>query len=176
VSEYRQPASIHTALYNSSCSIATEVSFNYDNVTFVLLFTCIPTLISLSLPLWLYSPLDFGRFFNFLIYIRLVGLLGRGISKSQDRFLHTDQHKHRINADRHPCLEWDSNLRSRCSSERRRFIPGGHCDRRGFLYTRLFITEMKWRFCFWLKIMLADIEKMYQCSFCQNSLVEFDWT
>jgi hypothetical protein len=30
---------------------------------------------------------------------------------------------HRINAHRHPCLEWDSNPRSQLSSERRRFIP-----------------------------------------------------
>jgi hypothetical protein len=37
-----------------------------------------------------------------------VGLLGRGISPSQGRYLHTEQHKRRINAHRHPCLEWDS--------------------------------------------------------------------
>jgi hypothetical protein len=30
-----------------------------------------------------------------------VGLLGRGISPSQDRYLHSGQHKHRINADIH---------------------------------------------------------------------------
>jgi hypothetical protein len=33
--------------------------------------------------LWLYSPLDLGRFFSFLIYTQSVGLLGRGISTSQ---------------------------------------------------------------------------------------------
>jgi hypothetical protein len=32
-------------------------------------------------------------------------LLGRGISPSQGRYLHTEQHKHRINALRHPCLK-----------------------------------------------------------------------
>jgi hypothetical protein len=32
-------------------------------------------------------------------------------------------HKHRINADRRPCLEWDSNPRSQCLSERRDFMP-----------------------------------------------------
>jgi hypothetical protein len=37
-----------------------------------------------------------------------VGLLRRGISLSQGRYLHTEQHKHRINAHRYPCLEWDS--------------------------------------------------------------------
>jgi hypothetical protein len=30
---------------------------------------------------------------------------------------------HRINAQRHLCLEWDSNPRSQCSSGRRLFIP-----------------------------------------------------
>jgi hypothetical protein len=33
------------------------------------------------------------------------------------------KHKHRINVHRHPCLEWDSNSRSQCSSGRRQFIP-----------------------------------------------------
>jgi hypothetical protein len=37
------------------------------------------------------------------------------ISTSQGLYLH----KHRINADRHPCLQWDSDPRSQCSSERR---------------------------------------------------------
>jgi hypothetical protein len=56
--------------------------------------------------------LDLGRFFSFLIYTQSVGLLERGIGPSQGRYLHTEQHKHRINANRHPCLEWDSNPRS----------------------------------------------------------------
>jgi hypothetical protein len=37
--------------------------------------------------------------------------------------IYTGQHKHRINADRQPCLEWDSNSRSKRSSERRQFMP-----------------------------------------------------
>jgi hypothetical protein len=65
---------------------------------------------------------DLGRFFSFLIYTQSIGLLGRGISPSQGRYLHAKQHKHRINAHRHPCLEWDSNPRSECSSGRRQFI------------------------------------------------------
>jgi hypothetical protein len=32
-------------------------------------------------------------------------------------------HKHRINAYKHPCLEWDSNPRSQNSRERRQFMP-----------------------------------------------------
>jgi hypothetical protein len=33
-----------------------------------------------------------------------IGHLGRGISPSQGRYLHTGQHKHRINAHRHVCM------------------------------------------------------------------------
>jgi hypothetical protein len=47
-----------------------------------------------------------------------VGLLGRWISPSQERCLYT----HRINAGKHPCLEWDSNPWSQCSSGRRQFM------------------------------------------------------
>jgi hypothetical protein len=46
--------------------------------------------------------------FSFLILRQLVGLVGRGISPSQGRYLH----KHRIDTDKHPCLEWDPNPRS----------------------------------------------------------------
>jgi hypothetical protein len=66
---------------------------------------------------------DLGRFFSFSIYTQSVGLLGRGISPSQGRYLCTEQHTHRINAHRQPCLEWDSKPRSQCSSGRRRFMP-----------------------------------------------------
>jgi hypothetical protein len=36
---------------------------------------------------------DLSRFFSFLIYTQAAGLLGRGISPSQGRYLHTEQHK-----------------------------------------------------------------------------------
>jgi hypothetical protein len=72
--------------------------------------------------LWLYNPcVPWPR--NFLIYAQSVGLLGRGISPSQGRYINTEQHKHRINAQGHPCLEWDSNPRFQCTSGRRRFMP-----------------------------------------------------
>jgi hypothetical protein len=53
--------------------------------------------------LWLYSLLlDLGLFFSFLIFFtQSVGLLGGLISPSQGRYLHTGQHKHRINEDIH---------------------------------------------------------------------------
>jgi hypothetical protein len=47
---------------------------------------------------------DLGKFFSSLIYTQQVELLGRGISLTQDHYLHTEQHKHRINADRQLCL------------------------------------------------------------------------
>jgi hypothetical protein len=59
---------------------------------------------------------DLGRFFSFLLYTPSLGLLGWRISPSQGRYLHTRQHKHRINAR-------DSNPRAQRSSRRRRFMP-----------------------------------------------------
>jgi hypothetical protein len=41
---------------------------------------------------------DLGRFFSFLIYTQSLGLLGRLIGPSQGLYLHTGQHKHRINS------------------------------------------------------------------------------
>jgi hypothetical protein len=80
--------------------------------------------IYLSIYLWLYSPLlGLGRFSVSWSYTQIVGLLGRGISPSQGLYLHTEQHKHRINTHRHPCLKWDSNLISQCLNERRQFLP-----------------------------------------------------
>jgi hypothetical protein len=39
------------------------------------------------------APVDLGRFFSFLICTKSVGLFGRGISPSQGRYPHTEQHK-----------------------------------------------------------------------------------
>jgi hypothetical protein len=36
---------------------------------------------------------DLGRFFSFLIHTQSVRILGRGISPSQIRYLHTEEHK-----------------------------------------------------------------------------------
>jgi hypothetical protein len=66
---------------------------------------------SLCVSIWFYSPMDPGCFSRFSIYTQSVELLGRGISPSQGRYLHTEQHKHRINEHGYPCLEWDSNPR-----------------------------------------------------------------
>jgi hypothetical protein len=63
--------------------------------------------------------LDLGHFFSFFIFYRVDRTPWTGISPSQGMYLHTGQHKHRINAHRHPCFEWDSNQRSQCFSRRR---------------------------------------------------------
>jgi hypothetical protein len=52
-------------------------------------------------------------------FTQSVALLGRGISPSQGRYLHTGLHKHRINA----CLEWDSNPGPPCLSGQSQFMP-----------------------------------------------------
>jgi hypothetical protein len=56
-------------------------------------------------------------------YTQSVGLLGRLISPSQGLYPYIKQHKRRINAHRHPCLEWDSKPRSQCLSGRIQFMP-----------------------------------------------------
>jgi hypothetical protein len=43
--------------------------------------------------------------FIFLILGQSIGLFGQGISPSQGRYLHREQHKHRIGARRYTCLE-----------------------------------------------------------------------
>jgi len=53
------------------------------------------------------------------LFGQLVGLLGRGFSPTQGLYLHRTT-QHRKNVDTHPCPEQDSNLRSQCSSGRRR--------------------------------------------------------
>jgi hypothetical protein len=67
---------------------------------------------SLRILLLIYTALTAICSWTFQLILYTVGLLGRGISPSQGRHLHAEQHKHRINGDRHPCLEWDSNRRS----------------------------------------------------------------
>jgi hypothetical protein len=96
-----------------------EKFFNGDS-NFNTQFSHLPIHLS---PPWLYSPCGPWLLFHFLICTVSVGLLGWGISLSQGHYLHAEQCKHRINAHRHPCLEWDSNLRFQRFSERRRFMP-----------------------------------------------------
>jgi hypothetical protein len=78
---------------------------------------------SLSLSLWLYSPLELGRFFSFLILHTFSRTPWTG-----DQTVARPLPTHRTtqiqnNARKHPCLEWVSTLQTQCSSERSRFMP-----------------------------------------------------
>jgi hypothetical protein len=79
-----------------------------------------------------------GLFFSFvIIFTQTVGLLGRVISPSQGRYLHTGQHKHRINA--HTDIHALSGIRThdpsfRASEDSSCLKPRGHCDRHCLIY------------------------------------------
>jgi hypothetical protein len=74
---------------------------------------------------WLSSPLlGPGLFFSVvIIFAQTIGLLRRVICSSQGRYLHKTKQTQNKCTHRHPCLEWDSNSRSQCSSEWRYFVP-----------------------------------------------------
>jgi hypothetical protein len=79
----------------------------------------------------LYGPmLGPGLFFSLVsFFIQKVGLVGRVISPSQGRCLHTGQHEHRINVYGHSCFEWVSNSRFRDSEDSSCLRLRGRCDR-----------------------------------------------
>jgi hypothetical protein len=94
---------------------------------------------------WLYSPLlGSGLFFSFVIFFtQTIGLLERGISPLQGRYLHTGQHKHRINA--HTDIHALSGNRThdpsvRASEDSSCLRPPGHCDEHIYIYPS--ITRM----------------------------------
>jgi hypothetical protein len=74
-----------------------------------------------------------GLLFSFVIFLtQTVGLLGRGISQSQGLYLHTGQHKHRINT--HTDIHALNGIRNhdpsvRASKESSYLRSCGHCDR-----------------------------------------------
>jgi hypothetical protein len=69
--------------------------------------------------------LHLGRFLGFLILYTVGRLLGRGISPSQGHYLHTGQHKHRINANIHT----SSGIRTQDPSVWAGKDSSCHCDR-----------------------------------------------
>jgi hypothetical protein len=74
---------------------------------------------------WVVAAFSVSQF-----YTQSVGHLGRWISPSQGRYLHTEQHKHRINTDNHALSGiriHDPSVRAGedCSCPR----PRSHCDR-----------------------------------------------
>jgi hypothetical protein len=79
--------------------------------------------------------LQFRNFFT-----QTVEFLGRVISLSKGRYLHTGPHKHR-----HPCLKWDSNSWTQRSSEQRQFMLqiAGNSARYRSTYSRDIKTLLK---------------------------------
>jgi hypothetical protein len=108
--------------------------------------------ITLFIHQWLYKPfLGPGLFFSFIIFFtQTVGLLERVISPSQDRYLYTGQHKHRINA--HTDIHTLSGIRTHDPSVRRSensscLRPRSHCARHTafklpYLYYEYSITKL----------------------------------
>jgi hypothetical protein len=83
---------------------------------------------------WLYNPsFGPGLLFSFVIFFtQTVGLPGRVISPSQGCYIHTGQHKHRINA--HTDIYASSWIRThdprfQASKDSSCLRPRGHCDR-----------------------------------------------
>jgi hypothetical protein len=78
-----------------------------------------------------------GHFFSSLSHTQSVELLGRVISPSQGSYLHTEQHKHRINAQRLDALSGIRTLDPsfRASEDSSCSIPRSHCDRHLCIHT-----------------------------------------
>jgi hypothetical protein len=100
--------------------------------------TNVKQLFHLFIHQWFYSPLlGPGLFFNVvIIFTQTVGLLGRGISLSQGRYLHTGQYKHRINAhtDIHALSEFRKHDPSVRESEDSSCLrPHCHCDQQNYV-------------------------------------------
>jgi hypothetical protein len=74
------------------------------------------------------GPWPLFRFFIF--FTQSVGILGRGISPSQGRYLHIGQHKHRINADIHASSGIQTHDPSVCEGQDSSCLRlRDHCDR-----------------------------------------------
>jgi hypothetical protein len=88
-----------------------------------------------SIYLCLYSPCGSWPLFQF-INLDTVGRNPWTGDQPVARPLFTEQHKHRINAHRHPFFEWDSNPRSsvRAREDSSCLRPRGHCERQSLLY------------------------------------------
>jgi hypothetical protein len=110
--------------------------------------------LSLSLSLFLLllgHPWNASFHFSFLILRHSVGFLARGISLSQGCYVQ----KHRINSDIHPCLEWDSNPRSQCLSERRQSCQLNRRTKGDKMYK-------------WLPVKSGTLYYLYECKNFQN--------
>jgi hypothetical protein len=104
---------------------------NSRNAWYQLIF---PSLYMENLFVWLYSPLlSLGSFFSFLIVHKVGRAPWTGISPPQGIYLHTEQHKHRINS-HNTDIHALSGIRThdptvRASEDSSYLSPRGHCDR-----------------------------------------------
>jgi hypothetical protein len=108
--------------------------------------------------------------FSFLILYTVCRLLGRGISPSQGHYLHTEQHKHRIKAHRHPCLERYSNPRSQRSSEGSSCLrPRGHSDRL-HMFCCTTVVHFDWAV---LRTYATGVSRFINIAACHNCLTAY---
>jgi hypothetical protein len=122
--------SIYLSVYLSFClSVYLSINqFVYPSIhlsihppTYPPIHPSIHLSICLSIYLWLYDPfVGPWPLFQFL-NLYTIGRIPSTGDQPAARPLPT--HKHRINAHRHSCLEWDSNPRSQRSGDRRQFMP-----------------------------------------------------
>jgi hypothetical protein len=92
-----------------------------------------------------------ASFFNFVMFFtQTVGLLGRLISSSQGRYLHTGQHKHRIKA--HTDIHASSGIRSHDPSlrasealDRAATVIGASIFRASLFLPNVGINQADWR-------------------------------
>jgi hypothetical protein len=90
-----------------SCHTRRRLCYRHNLLLLAMLCVCaFQGLVYFSMAIQSFGP---WQFFTFLIFTQPVGLLGRGISPWQGRYLQTEQHNHRIKAHRNPCLKWESN-------------------------------------------------------------------
>jgi hypothetical protein len=125
-----------------------SINFHFNSLILIIHTSCSSLTfhnlyISFFIHQWLYSSLlGPGLFFTFVIFlIQPVGLLGRMINRSQGRCLHTEQHKHRINA--HTDIHASSGIRThdpsvRANEDSSCLRPRGHGDRHRMTLHRYF--------------------------------------
>jgi hypothetical protein len=108
---------------------------------------CVPNdTFSVYLCLWLYSRSCALTTLQFLNPIKSVGLLGRGISPSQSRYLPTEQQKHKINE--HTYIHASSGIRTHDHSVRAGedglcLRPRDHCDRQCHFHGRNILLRVE---------------------------------
>jgi hypothetical protein len=110
------------------------------------------------LSLWLYSPLDLGRFFSFLILFT-IGIAPWTGDQPVASLLSTSRRTHTQNKRGHPCLEWDSNPRSQCANSWQvgvtlrltvsRSVSKSCCQAPSVDRDQIFITVWQLRPCFY---------------------------